>query len=264
MIVKRGDIFYADLSPVIGSEQGGLRPVLIVQNDVGNRYSPTVIAAAITSKTGKAKLPTHIDVSGDPRETPGLARDSVILLEQVRTIDKRRLRERIGHLDLYTMQKVNFAISVSFGLSEEPSHAAVASTVSDVFVSSVRSDPSGSEIHAHIEEREIVTSAPAFSARVTEATGSAQPFSSRLNDNNTSARTPFDELNENTSSADTLYTDVNKNPDPTPAFSEGHSMSAVKKINASANADKNVSATQRADMISATNDKKTSFGSAIG
>ena len=126
MIVKRGDIFYADLSPVVGSEQGGLRPVLIVQNDVGNRYSPTVIAAAITSKTGKAKLPTHIDVSGDPDQTPGLARDSVILLEQVRTIDKRRLRERIGRLDLYTMQKVNSAISVSFGLSDEPSAVAVA------------------------------------------------------------------------------------------------------------------------------------------
>ena len=124
MIVKRGDIFYADLSPVVGSEQGGLRPVLIVQNDVGNKYSPTVIAAAITSKTGKTKLPTHIDVSGDNDEAPGLARDSVILLEQVRTIDKRRLRERIGNLDLYTMQKVNSAISVSLGLMEEtPSYA---------------------------------------------------------------------------------------------------------------------------------------------
>ena len=137
MIVKRGDIFYADLSPVVGSEQGGLRPVLIVQNDVGNKYSPTVIAAAITSKTGKTKLPTHIDVSGDPDQTPGLARDSVILLEQVRTIDKRRLRERIGRLDLYTMQKVNSAISVSFGLSDEPSAVAVASAPRDVFVASV-------------------------------------------------------------------------------------------------------------------------------
>ncbi len=127
MIVKRGDIFYADLSPVIGSEQGGLRPVLIVQNDVGNRYSPTVIAAAITSKTGKTKLPTHIDVAGDSEQTLGLARDSVILLEQVRTIDKRRLRERIGHLDFFTMQKVNSALFVSFGLIEEPMHAAVAS-----------------------------------------------------------------------------------------------------------------------------------------
>ena len=116
--VKRGDIFYADLSPVIGSEQGGLRPVLIVQNDVGNRYSPTVIAAAITSKTGKTKLPTHIDVthSADSLCEPGLARDSVILLEQVRTIDKKRLREHVGHLDEKTMQRVNTAISVSFGL----------------------------------------------------------------------------------------------------------------------------------------------------
>ena len=118
MVVKRGDIFYADLSPVIGSEQGGLRPVLIIQNDVGNKYSPTVIAAAITSKTGKTKLPTHIDVlrSEDSERDYGLARDSVILLEQVRTIDKRRLKEHMGHLDTITMQKVNTAISVSFGL----------------------------------------------------------------------------------------------------------------------------------------------------
>lgn len=144
MIVKRGDIFYADLSPVIGSEQGGLRPVLIVQNDVGNKYSPTVIAAAITSKTGKTKLPTHIDVSGDSTEAPGLARDSVILLEQVRTIDKRRLRERIGRLDLYTMQKVNSAISVSFGLSEEPIHAAVASVGDYSSVSSTGAESVGS------------------------------------------------------------------------------------------------------------------------
>ena len=114
MNIKRGDIFYADLSPVIGSEQGGLRPVLIIQNDVGNRYSPTVIAAAITSKMGKAKLPTHIDVYAD---RAGLSKDSVILLEQVRTLDKRRLRERIGHLDDGAMTQVNSAISVSFGLS---------------------------------------------------------------------------------------------------------------------------------------------------
>lgn len=131
MIVKRGDIYYADLSPVVGSEQGGLRPVLIVQNDVGNKYSPTVIAAAITSKTGKTKLPTHIDVAGESEETAGLARDSVILLEQVRTIDKRRLRERIGHLDLYTMQKVNSAISVSLGLYGEATLAATASVAGD-------------------------------------------------------------------------------------------------------------------------------------
>ena len=96
MQIKRGDIFYADLSPVVGSEQGGLRPVLIVQNDVGNRYSPTVIAAAITSKLGKARLPTHIDVYAD---RVGLQRDSVVLLEQMRTIDKQRLKEKMGHLD---------------------------------------------------------------------------------------------------------------------------------------------------------------------
>ena len=121
--VKRGDIFYADLSPVIGSEQGGLRPVLIVQNDVGNRYSPTVIAAAITSRLGKAKLPTHIDVYA---ERFGLVKDSVILLEQIRTIDKTRLREKMGHIDDVLMQKVNNAITISFGLGETP--AAVAST----------------------------------------------------------------------------------------------------------------------------------------
>lgn len=121
MTYKRGDIFYADLSPVVGSEQGGLRPVLIIQNDVGNRYSPTVIAAAITSRMGKAKLPTHIDVgtgctSSVNSSNIGLARDSVILLEQIRTIDKRRLRERMGHLDEALMNRVNEAIAVSFGL----------------------------------------------------------------------------------------------------------------------------------------------------
>ena len=114
MNVKRGDIYYADLSPVVGSEQGGLRPVLIIQNDIGNRYSPTVIAAAITSRMGKNKLPTHIEVFAT-RE--GLARDSVILLEQVRTLDKRRLREKMGHLDDAAMARVNDAISVSFGLA---------------------------------------------------------------------------------------------------------------------------------------------------
>ncbi len=113
MTVKRGDIFYADLSPVVGSEQGGVRPVVIVQNDVGNRHSPTVIAAAITSRTEKTKLPTHIDVTADRF---GLAKDSVILLEQVRTIDKKRLKEKMGHLEDETMEKVNSAISVSFGL----------------------------------------------------------------------------------------------------------------------------------------------------
>ncbi|MBZ4646843.1 MAG: mRNA interferase MazF [Petroclostridium sp.] len=113
MIVKRGDIYYADLSPVIGSEQGGIRPVLIVQNDVGNKYSPTVIAAAITSQINKAKLPTHIEI--DAQEY-GLSKDSVILLEQIRTIDKKRLKEKIGHLDDELMEKVNEALSISFGL----------------------------------------------------------------------------------------------------------------------------------------------------
>ncbi len=113
MIVKRGDIYYADLSPVIGSEQGGVRPVLVVQNDVGNRYSPTVIAAAITSQINKAKLPTHIEI--DARDY-GLSRDSVVLLEQVRTIDKKRLKEKIGHLDDAMMHKVNDALEISFGL----------------------------------------------------------------------------------------------------------------------------------------------------
>ena len=112
--VKRGDIYYADLSPVVGSEQGGMRPVLIVQNDTGNRHSPTVIAAAITSQTGKARLPTHIEISA---QTYGLSRDSVILLEQIRTIDKSRLRERMGKLDEKAMNQVDTAIAVSFGLS---------------------------------------------------------------------------------------------------------------------------------------------------
>ena len=112
-IVKRGDIFYADLSPVVGSEQGGMRPVLIVQNDTGNKHSPTVIAAAITSQTGTARLPTHIELNA---QSVGLSRDSVILLEQIRTIDKSRLRERMGKLDDNTMTKVDNAIAVSFGL----------------------------------------------------------------------------------------------------------------------------------------------------
>ena len=111
--IRRGDIYYADLSPVVGSEQGGLRPVLIIQNDIGNRYSPTVIAAAITSRLSKAHLPTHIDIYA---EQVGLAKDSVILLEQIRTLDKRRLREKMGHLDPLMMDEVNTAISISFGL----------------------------------------------------------------------------------------------------------------------------------------------------
>lgn len=113
MSVKRGDIYYADLSPVVGSEQGGLRPVLIIQNDIGNKYSPTVIAAAITSRLGKTRLPTHIDIYADK---VGLAKDSVVLLEQIRTLDKRRLKEKMGHLDDGVMAEVNSAIAVSFGL----------------------------------------------------------------------------------------------------------------------------------------------------
>ena len=113
MSVKRGDIFYADLSPVVGSEQGGLRPVLIVQNDVGNKYSPTVIAAAITSKMGKTHLPTHIDIFA---EKVGLQKDSVVLLEQIRTLEKQRLKEKMGHLDEVSMSAVDNAISISFGL----------------------------------------------------------------------------------------------------------------------------------------------------
>lgn len=119
MSVKRGDIYYADLSPVVGSEQGGMRPVLIIQNDVGNRFSPTVIAAAITSRMGKTRLPTHIDVYADK---VGLAKDSVILLEQVRTLDKRRLGEKMGHLDDAMMNEVNNAIAVSFGLGASDRH----------------------------------------------------------------------------------------------------------------------------------------------
>lgn len=111
--IRRGDIYYADLSPVVGSEQGGIRPVLIVQNDVGNKFSPTVIAAAITSQQSKANLPTHIaiDTTGS-----GLAKDSVVLLEQIRTIDKKRLREKMGSVDNGYMDKINKAISISFGL----------------------------------------------------------------------------------------------------------------------------------------------------
>ncbi len=122
MLIRRGDIFYADLSPVVGSEQGGLRPVLIVQNDVGNKFSPTVIAAAITSQISKTKLPTHIGVYAD---SYGLAKDSVILLEQIRTLDKQRLKEKMGHLDEDVMEKVNEAISVSFGLSDSGDGAAI-------------------------------------------------------------------------------------------------------------------------------------------
>ena len=116
MDVHRGEVFYADLSPVVGSEQGGVRPVLIVQNDVGNRYSPTVIAAAITSQQNKARLPTHIEIEA---RTYGLSKNSIVLLEQVRTLDKRRLRERMGCLDEKAMQRVDGAIAISLGLRSE-------------------------------------------------------------------------------------------------------------------------------------------------
>lgn len=115
MIIRRGDLFYADLSPVVGSEQGGVRPILVIQNDVGNKFSPTVIAAAITSQINKNKMPTHIELQS---ETYGLSKNSVVLLEQVRTIDKRRLKDKIGHIDDVTMEKINTAINISFGLSE--------------------------------------------------------------------------------------------------------------------------------------------------
>jgi mRNA interferase MazF len=111
--VKRGYIFFADLSPVIGSEQGGVRPVLVIQNDVGNKYSPTVIIAAITSQIDKAKLPTHVEIAADEY---GLEKDSVILLEQIRTIDKQRLQDKVTELDERLMQKVNQAIKISLGL----------------------------------------------------------------------------------------------------------------------------------------------------
>ena len=116
MQIKRGDMFYADLSPVVGSEQGGIRPVLIIQNDLGNKYSPTVIAAAITSQTGKNKLPTHIEIDS---ASCGLKSNSVVLAEQIRTIDKSRLKERIGHIDdEKIIDRVNNALGISFGLDE--------------------------------------------------------------------------------------------------------------------------------------------------
>jgi mRNA interferase MazF len=115
MHIRRGDLFYAQLNPVIGSEQGGVRPVLVVQNDIGNQYSPTTIVAAITSQISKAKLPTHIEI---PADKSGLEKDSVILAEQIRTIDKSRLKQKIVSLDEETMEKVNTAIEISLGLTE--------------------------------------------------------------------------------------------------------------------------------------------------
>ena len=114
-MIKRGELYYADLSPVVGSEQGGIRPILIVQNDTGNKYSPTIIAAAITGKLNKAKLPTHIEINANEF---GLVKDSVILLEQIRTLDKRRLKDRIGELSPTTMRKVNTALLISLGFEE--------------------------------------------------------------------------------------------------------------------------------------------------
>ncbi|AZB41381.1 MULTISPECIES: type II toxin-antitoxin system endoribonuclease NdoA [Bacillaceae] len=113
MIVKRGDVYFADLSPVVGSEQGGVRPVLIIQNDIGNRFSPTVIVAAITAQIQKAKLPTHVEIDA---KRYGFERDSVILLEQIRTIDKQRLTDKITHLDDEMMDKVDEALQISLGL----------------------------------------------------------------------------------------------------------------------------------------------------
>lgn len=115
MLVRRGDIFYAQLNPVVGSEQGGTRPVLIIQNDIGNQYSPTTIVAAITSQINKAKLPTHVEISA---AKSGLERDSVILTEQIRTIDKSRLRQKVAFLDEEIMEKVNRALEISLGLTE--------------------------------------------------------------------------------------------------------------------------------------------------
>lgn len=117
LIVKKGDLFFADLSPVVGSEQGGIRPVLVVQNDVGNRYSPTIIVAAVTSQTGKAKLPTHVELKATQG---GLSKNSVVLLEQLRTIDKQRLKERIGSLDDNQIPVVDEALGVSLGIANLP------------------------------------------------------------------------------------------------------------------------------------------------
>ena len=115
MMIKKGDLYFADLSPVVGSEQGGIRPVLVVQNDVGNKYSPTIIVAAVTSQMNKAKLPTHVEIDA---ANNGLSKNSVVLMEQLRTIDKRRLKERIGTLDSELIPDVNHALGVSLGIKE--------------------------------------------------------------------------------------------------------------------------------------------------
>ena len=116
MDINRGDIYYADLSPVVGSEQGGIRPVLVIQNDVGNKFSPTVIIAAITSQLDKAKLPTHIELK---KEKYHLAKDSVVLLEQIRTLDKRRLKDKVSEIDRITMQQVDVAVMISLGITQD-------------------------------------------------------------------------------------------------------------------------------------------------
>ena len=153
MSVKRGDIYYADLSPVVGSEQGGLRPVLIIQNDIGNRYSPTVIAAAITSRMSKTKLPTHIDIYA---ERAGLAKDSVILLEQIRTLDKRRLKEKMGHLDEGLMDQVNTAIAVSFGLPDAAPHRAAPAAISPMPQTNVPAPAASTAPAAEITPPQII------------------------------------------------------------------------------------------------------------
>lgn len=118
-MVKRGDVYFADLSPVVGSEQGGIRPVLVVQNNLGNHFSPTIIVAAITAKMAKPKLPTHIGITS---ENTGIEKDSVILLEQIRTIDKARLKEKVCHLDLLIMEQVDRALGVSVGIENLPKY----------------------------------------------------------------------------------------------------------------------------------------------
>lgn len=115
-IIKRGEVYYADLSPVVGSEQGGVRPVLVIQNNIGNKYSPTIIIAAITSQMNKAKLPTHIEIKAG---NYGLVKDSVLLLEQIRTIDRKRMKDKIGRCDANFMKKVNAALAISIGLNED-------------------------------------------------------------------------------------------------------------------------------------------------
>ena len=156
-VVKRGDIYYADLSPVVGSEQGGLRPVLIIQHDVGNKYSPTVIAAAITSRMGKTKLPTHIDVHA---ERAGLSRDSIVLLEQLRTLDKRRLKERLGHLDEQTMREIDAAIAVSLGLVPRETVYAARVVAQRPTLATVEKEPLPAQTVAAVEEGSGIPQAP--------------------------------------------------------------------------------------------------------